>query len=78
MAEDDASAGPAVHFANHAGRVHHEVVRQRQHRVRLAGSHELVSTLTFDANYEFGLTNVFKDDDDVKQNAARATVGLKF
>lgn len=37
-----------------------------------------IATLTFDANYEFGLTNVFKADEDTKQNAARATVGLKF
>jgi hypothetical protein len=37
-----------------------------------------LSTLTIDANYEFGLSNVFKADEDTKQNAARATVGLKF
>ncbi len=37
-----------------------------------------ILALTFDANYEFGLTNVFKADEDTKQNAARATVGLKF
>ena len=37
-----------------------------------------ISTLTIDANYEFGLSNVFKADNDTKQNAARATVGFKF
>ena len=34
--------------------------------------------LTIDANYEFGLTNTFKADEDTRQNAARATLGLKF
>jgi hypothetical protein len=38
-----------------------------------------VASLTFDASYEWGLSNVFKDDaDDHKQNVARGMVGLKF
>ena len=37
-----------------------------------------VASLTIDANYEFGLSNTFKADEDTRQNAARATLGLKF
>lgn len=37
-----------------------------------------LATFTIDANYEFGLSNVFKADDNTKQNTARALVGLKF
>ena len=37
-----------------------------------------IASLTIDAHYEFGLSNTFKTDEDTKQNAARATLGLKF
>jgi len=38
-----------------------------------------LSSVTIDASYEWGLTNVFKSDtDDKKQNVARGMVGLKF
>ena len=37
-----------------------------------------VASLTIDAHYEFGLSNTFKADEDTKQNAARATLGIKF
>jgi len=38
-----------------------------------------LSSITFDASYEWGLSNVFKDDpDDLKHNVARGTLGLKF
>ncbi len=37
-----------------------------------------VASLTIDAHYEFGLSNTFKSDEDTKQNAARATLGIKF
>jgi hypothetical protein len=38
-----------------------------------------LSSVTIDASYEWGLSNVFKNDtDDKKQNVARGMVGLKF
>jgi hypothetical protein len=38
-----------------------------------------LSSVTIDASYEWGLSNVFKDDpDDLKHNVARGMVGLKF
>jgi hypothetical protein len=38
-----------------------------------------LASLTFDASYEWGLSNVFKNDtDDKKQNVARGLVGIKF
>ena len=38
-----------------------------------------LSAVTIDASYEFGISNVFKDDaEDHKQNVARGMVGLKF
>jgi outer membrane protein with beta-barrel domain len=38
-----------------------------------------LSSVTIDASYEWGLSNVFKDDaDDKKHNVARGLVGLKF
>ena len=37
-----------------------------------------LSTLTLDASYEFGLSNVFKAGEERKQNAMRALLGLKF
>jgi len=37
------------------------------------------TSVTLDASYEWGLSNVFKDDpDDLKHNVARGMVGLKF
>ena len=38
-----------------------------------------LASITLDASYEWGLSNVFKNDtDDKKQNVARVMVGLKF
>ena len=38
-----------------------------------------LSTVTIDASYEWGISNVFKDDaEDHKHNVARGMVGLKF
>lgn len=38
-----------------------------------------LASFTIDASYEWGISNVFKDDaDDHKQNVARGMVGLKF
>ncbi|MEO6461686.1 MAG: hypothetical protein ABIP29_01275 [Candidatus Eisenbacteria bacterium] len=38
-----------------------------------------LSSITIDASYEWGISNVFKNDaDDHKQNVARGMVGLKF
>lgn len=37
-----------------------------------------LSTLTVDASYEWGLSNVFKAGEERKQNAVRGMVGLKF